>query len=111
MTYRVMVRHEGVDETGRPLSMGPANGIPYTPGDVSYIGGDDTRVLYDRAEAESLFESWWATFRGGNPRADHSQMNFTKVSMYRYDGLNSEKTPEYTLIRFAQSQERIRAKV
>ena len=101
MTYRVTVRHEGVDETGRPLSAG----------DASYIGGDDTRVFYDRSEAEAAFESWWATFRGGNPRADHSQMNFTKVSMYRYDGLNAEKNPEYTLIRFAQSEERISVKV
>ena len=70
MTYRVMVHHEGVDKTGRPLSAG----------DASYIGGDDTRVFYDRAEAESAFESFWATFRSGNPRADHSQMNFTKVN-------------------------------
>ena len=101
MTYRVMVQHEGVDDTGRPLSAG----------DASYIGGDDTRVFYDRAEAEAAFESWWATFRGGNPRADSSQMNFTKVSMYRYEGLNSEKNPEYTLIRFAQSQERISVEV
>lgn len=101
MTYRVMVQHEGVDNTGRPLSAG----------DASYIGGDDTRVLYDRAEAEAIFESWWATFRGGNPRADMSQMNFTKVSLYRYDGLNAERNPEYTLIRFAQSQERSYAEV
>ena len=101
MTYRVMVQHEGVDNTGRPLSAG----------DVNYIGGDDTRVCYDRAEAESIFESWWATFRGGNPRADNTQMNFTKVSLYRYDGINAEKNPEYTLIRFAQSQERISVEV
>ena len=101
MTYRVLVRHEGVDENGRPLSAG----------DVNYIGGDDTRVLYDRAEAESVFESWWATFRSGNPRADRSAMNFTKVSLYRYDGMNAEKNPEYTLIRFAQSQENISVKV
>lgn len=100
MTYRVTVRHEGVDKTGRPLSAG----------DVNYIGGDDTRVFFDRAEAESAFESFWATFRGGNPRADHSQLNFTKVSLYRYDGGGPEK-PEYTLIRFAQSEEIIRAKV
>jgi hypothetical protein len=93
MTYRVMVHHEGVDETGRPLSAG----------DKNYIGGDDTRVFSNREEAESAFESFWATFRGGNPRADHSQMNFTKVSMYRYDGMNAERNPEYTLIRFAQS--------
>jgi len=101
MTYRVMLQHEGVDNTGRPLSAG----------DVNYIGGDDTRVCYDRAEAESIFESWWASFRGGNPRADNTQMNFTKVSLYRYDGLNAEKNPEYTLIRFAQSEERNSAQV
>ena len=101
MTYRVMVQHEGVDETGRPLSAG----------DKNYIGGDAARVLYDRAEAESLFESWWATFRGGNPRADSSQMNFTKVSLYKYDGMNAEKNPEFTLIRFAQSEEKISVKV
>ena len=101
MTYRVMVKHEGVDKTGRPLSAG----------DINCVGGDDTRVFYDRAEAESVFESFWATFRGGNPRADSSQMNFTKVSLYRYDGLNSEKNPEYTLIRFAQSEEKISVKV
>ena len=101
MTYRVLVQHEGFDQSGRPLSSG----------DVNYVGGDDTRVFYDRAGTESTFESWWATFRNGNPRADNSQMNFTKVSMYRYDGLNSEKNPEYTLIRFAQSQERSNVEV
>jgi len=101
MTYRVTVHHEGVDKTGRPLSSG----------DINCIGGDDTRVFFDRAEAESAFESFWATFRGGNPRADSSQMNFTKVSLYRYDGLNADQTAEYTLIRFAQSQERISVEV
>lgn len=101
MTYRVMVQHEGVDETGRPLSAG----------DKNYIGGDDTRVLFNRAEAESLFESMWATYRSGNSRADRSQMNFTKVSLYRYDGMNAERKPEYTLIRFAQSQENISVEV
>ena len=101
MTYRVLVNHEGVDKNGRPLSAG----------DTNYIGGDDTRVFYDRAEAESAFESFWATFRGGNPRADNSQMNFTKVSMYRYDGMNAERTSEYTLIRFAQSEEKISVEV
>ena len=101
MTYRVMLQHQGVDKTGRPLSAG----------DINCVGGDDTRVFYDRAEAESRFESWWASFRGGNPRADSTQMNFTKVSLYRYDGLNAEKNPEYTLIRFAQSEEKISVKV
>lgn len=101
MTYRVMVQHKGVDNTGRPLSAGDAN----------YVGGDDTRVCYNRAEAESIFESWWAKFRGGNPRADNTQMNFTKVSLYRYDGMNVDKNPEYTLIRFAQSEERISVEV
>lgn len=101
MTYRVMVRHEGVDKNGRPLSAG----------DINCVGGDDTRVFYDRAEAESAFESFWANFRGGNPRADSTQLNFTKVSLYRYDGMNAEKNPEYTLIRFAQSQERISVEV
>jgi hypothetical protein len=101
MTYRVMVRHEGVDKTGRRLSSG----------DVNCVGGDDTRVFYDRAEAESAFESAWATYRGGNPRADNTQMNFTKVSLYRYDGMNVDKNPEYTLIRFAQSEERISVEV
>jgi hypothetical protein len=38
-------------------------------------------------------------------------MNFTKVSLYRYDGMNADKNPEYTLIRFAQSQERISVEV
>lgn len=101
MTYRVMVRHEGVDKNGRPLSAG----------DINCVGGDDTRVFYDRAEAESAFESFWANFRGGNPRADSTQLNFTKVSLYRYDGMNSEKNPEYTLIRFAQSEEKISVEV
>ena len=101
MTYRVTVQHEGVDKTGRPLSSG----------DVNCVGGDDTRVFYDRAEAESAFESAWAAYRGGNPRADNTQMNFTKVSLYRYDGMNADRTSEYTLIRFAQSEEKISVEV
>jgi hypothetical protein len=38
-------------------------------------------------------------------------MNFTKVSLYRYDGMNADKNSEYTLIRFAQSEERISVEV
>ena len=64
-----------------------------------------------RSRLEENFDKLWDTWRGGNPRADHSQLNFTKVSLYRYDGLNAERTSEYTLIRFAQSEEKISVKV
>jgi hypothetical protein len=101
MTYKIVVHHDGVDKTGRPLAAG----------DVNCVGGDEVRVFYNREEAESLFENLWDTFRSGHPRADRSAMNFTKVSLYRYDGMNAEKNPEYTLIRFAQSQENISVEV
>ena len=101
MTYKVVVQHHGVDKTGRPLAAG----------DVNYIGGDEVRLFYNRNEAEDVFESAWNNFRSGNPRADHSQLNFTKVSLYRYDGLNADRSHEYTLIRFAQSQENISVEV
>ena len=101
MTYRVTVQHQGVDKDGRPLERG----------DINCLNGNDNRVFFNREEAEEVFESLWDTFRAGNPRADRSRMNFTKVSLYRYDGMNSEKTSEYTLLRFAQSQENISVEV
>lgn len=101
MTYRVTVQHEGVDKDGLPLARG----------DNSYTAGNTQLVFYSREEAEETFDKLWDTWRGGNPRADHSQLNFTKVSLYRYDGLNAERTSEYTLIRFAQSEEKISVKV
>jgi hypothetical protein len=101
MTYRVTVQHEGVDKDGLPLARGENN----------YTAGNTQLVFYSREEAEETFEKLWDTWRNGNPLADISQLNFTKVSLYRYDGLNAERTSEYTLIRFAQSQEKISVKV